>query len=211
MDLFFGLYWTLPVPWAGFTSLPKDPRAAAAQSRTIAYQRERVRVRRWVVEEGGDLVAEEVFLELAPDRGSQEILPAVDLLLERARDEQARLVLVDFSEAYGWRKHAPLREHLARHPDLHVMLDPMPLLLAGADAFDPVRHFRAWREVEERHAAAKPARKAMLAQAIAERQGRAGEQPSLASLAQALNADGLTTPTGKPWSAENLRKFMAGI
>ncbi len=43
MDRFLGLYWTLPVPWAGFTSLPKDAKAAAAQSRTIAYPRERVR------------------------------------------------------------------------------------------------------------------------------------------------------------------------
>ena len=58
MDRFLGLYWTLPVPWAGFTQLPKDVGAAAKLSRTIAYQRERVR--RWVAEEGGDLVAEEV-------------------------------------------------------------------------------------------------------------------------------------------------------
>ena len=50
MTHYLGLYWTLPVPWAGFTRLPKDAKAAAARSRTIAYQRERVR--RWVAEEG---------------------------------------------------------------------------------------------------------------------------------------------------------------
>lgn len=216
MDRYLGLYWTLPVPWAGFTQLPKDVEKAAKASRTIRYQRERVR--RWVKEEGGTLIAEEVFLELAPDRGTEHILPAVDRLLSRAKADGAKLVLVDFSEAYGWRRHAALHEHLAAQPALHVMLDPEPLLIieegalavAGSltGAFDPAGHFRAWREVEATHAATKPQRKAHLASAIAARQG---EHASLAALAQALNADGLTTPTGKPWSADNLRKFMAGL
>ncbi len=38
-----GFYWTLPVPWAGFTELPKDVDRAAEFSRTIRYQREIIR------------------------------------------------------------------------------------------------------------------------------------------------------------------------
>ena len=38
-----GFYWTLPVPWAGFTSLPKAVDDAAKLSRTIRYQRDLIR------------------------------------------------------------------------------------------------------------------------------------------------------------------------
>ena len=43
--------------------------------RAVAYQRERIR--RWLKEEGGTLVHEEVFLELAPDRGSEQLVATV--------------------------------------------------------------------------------------------------------------------------------------
>ena len=42
-ERYVGVYWTLPVNWAGFRALPLDVDAAAAASRTIRYQRERVR------------------------------------------------------------------------------------------------------------------------------------------------------------------------
>jgi hypothetical protein len=48
---FVGFYWTLPIPAVGFTSLPKDVGAAAAASKTIRYQRERIR--RWVADQKG--------------------------------------------------------------------------------------------------------------------------------------------------------------
>lgn len=205
LSRYVGLYWTLPVPWAGFTALPPDPAAAARASRTVAYQRERVR--RWVEAEGGHLVHEEVFLELAPDRGSEHIRPTVDRLLQRCRAEKARLVLVEFWDAYGWRRHGPLAERLQANADLCLLLDPAPLTSAEGH-FDPVEHFRTWREVEGAHAAGRAERKAELAQAIARHQE---EHLSLKELAQALTADGLATPTGKPWTAESLRKFLKGL
>lgn len=205
MTRYVGLYWTLPVPWAGFTSLPQDPEAAAQASRTIAYQRERVR--RWVKEEGGHLVHEEVFLELAPDRGSEHIWPIVEKLLKRCKAENAKLILVEFWDAFGWRRHGPLVQRLEANADLCVLLDPAPLASAEGH-FDPVEHFRTWRAVEGAHAAGKAERRAELAEAIAEKQAA---HPSLKELAQALNGDGLTTPTGKPWSAENLRKFLKAL
>ncbi len=205
MPDFIALYWTLPVPWAGFTSLPRESEAAARASRTIAYQRERIR--RWVAEEKGRLVHEEVFLELAPDRGSEHIRPTVDRLLALCRTENAKLVLVEFWSAYGWRRHGPLAERLEANADLCILLDPAPLTSADGH-FDPVEHFRAWREVEGAHAGSKAERKAELAQAIAQRQEGQG---TLHDLAQSLRADGYATPTGKPWTAENLRKFLKSL
>jgi hypothetical protein len=205
MPRYVGFYWTLPVPWAGFTSLPQDPETAAKASRTIAYQRERVR--RWVKEEGSTLVHEEVFLELAPDRGSEHILPIIDKLLKRCRAEKAKLVLVEFWDAYGWRKHGPLAQRLEENAEHCVLLDPVPLTSA-AGHFDPVKHFRTWREVEGAHATGKAERKLALAAAISDRQD---ESLSPKELALMLNADGLTSPTGKPWTADNLRKFLKAL
>ena len=97
---FIGFYWTLPVPWAGFNDLPADPDEAAKASKTIRYQVERVR--RWVKDAKGVLVAERVFLEIHPDRGSEEIVPEIDRMIALAQKRDAQLVLVDFSEAMRW-------------------------------------------------------------------------------------------------------------
>ena len=110
MKKFIGFYWTLPVPWAGFRELPKDPDAAAAGSKTIRYQRDRVRS--LVKSEKGTLVHEEVFVDMQPDRGTEFILPVIDQLLQECDAEVAALVLVDFSEAFGWRRHGPLWDRL---------------------------------------------------------------------------------------------------
>lgn len=55
---FVGFYWTLPMPHEGFKELPEDTEAAAKASRTVRYQRERVRLH--VEAEGGVLVGEAV-------------------------------------------------------------------------------------------------------------------------------------------------------
>ena len=202
---YLGFYWTLPVPWAGFGKLPKDVDEAARLSRTIRYQRERVR--RWVSDESGELVGEEVFLELAPDRVSDLIVPEVDRVIARCRSEDATLVLVDFSYEFGWRRHGPLWDRLESADVRFEKLDPIELEIDGA-VFDPVQHFRGWREIERAHAETKPQRRAALADAI-ERLG--GEHATHAALAEALNADGQFTPNGKMWTADNLRKFIKAL
>jgi hypothetical protein len=198
---FAGFYWTLPVPWAGFNMLPKEVDEAADKSITIRYQRDRVR--RWVKDERGELIAEEVFLELAPDRGTDMIIPEIDRLLSRCQQESAKLVLVDFSDAFGWRRHGPLWDRLAK-TELCMALDPSPIMLDGAE-FDPVHHFRTWREIEHSRTAAKSERKTDLADAISQ---LSSEHTTNNLLAKALNTSGLSTPTGKPWTTENLRKFL---
>jgi hypothetical protein len=186
---YIGFYWTLPVPWAGFNALPKDVDDAAEKSVTIRYQRDYVR--RWVKDERGELIAEEVFLELAPDRGTDMIIPEIDRLLSRCREESAILVLVDFSDAFGWRRHGPLWDRLDQEK-FCMALDPSAIMMDGAE-FDPAHHFRTWREIEYSHAATKSDRKADLADAIGQ---LSEEHTTNRSLAKALNESGLSTPTG---------------
>ena len=199
---YIGFYWTLPVPWAGFTALPSDPDAAAKASRTIRYQLERVR--RWVKDDGGRLVAEEVFLELAPDRGTGEIVPVIDRLIAKAHAQGAKLVLVDFSDAFQWRRHGALWDRLA---DRRVCerLDPTPIFLDGK-AFDPVQHFRSWRQLDQAHAAARPAVRAALAGTA---RSLRDDGSTYAAIAAQLNASGDLTPNGRKWTADNVRKLLA--
>lgn len=204
MQRYVGFYWTLPVPFANFTSLPQDVDAAAGQSRTIRYQRDRVR--RWVAGEKAALVAERVFLELQPDRGTDLVRPALDEAIALCTDQGADLVLVDFAAAFGWRRHSWLRDHLEASGIGVQALDPAPIPIDGA-TFDPVEHFRTWQQAQAAFVARKPERKAALIAAI----GRLPvEDMTLAEVAAHLNAEGLRTPTGKPWTRENVRKFLAG-
>jgi hypothetical protein len=199
---YVGFYWTLPVPWAGFLSLPKDVDEAAAASRTVRYQRERVR--RWVGDQNGALVGEEVFLEVAPDRGTAEVKDALEPALAGCRAHAATLVVVDFASTYGWRSHSPLQGYLETSDVTLEWLDPAEELVDGA-WFDPVHHFRTWRHVQEAHQEAKPAHRARVKAVI----GASGAQrASYAELARILNSREVFTHGGKPWTADNLRKFL---
>lgn len=197
-----GFYWTLPVPWIGFTTLPKSVDDAATASRAIRYQRERVR--QWVKDEGGQILHEEAFMEMKADRGTTAILPEVERLLARAEAMDATLALVNFAESFHWRPHAALWGRLQAE-DRVMALDPVPVLIDG-QSFDTTAHFRAWTDMAEAHTALKPQAKAQIAARItALRESGA----SFATIADALNAEGTTTPSGKRWRADNLRKLLA--
>jgi hypothetical protein len=204
MQKFIGFYWTLPVPWAGFNELPKDLDAAADASKTIRYQRERVR--KWAKAQKGTLIHEEVFMELLPDRGSEQIAPAIDMLLSRCREENATLLLVDFSQAFGWRRHGALYDKL-RDESLSITLEPEPVEVDGA-LFDPIGHFRSWRDLQDAFVVEKSDRKAAIQAAIA---NYGATNTNLATLVAALNRDGIRTPTGKRWTEDNLRKFLKSL
>lgn len=198
MMRYSGFYWTLPVFWAGFRKLDPDATVAAGQSRTIWYQRERVM--RWIRQTGGTLVRETVAMEAAPDRVSSAILADLEKALARAKKDQARLVLVDFSEAQGWRRHGPLWDRLSGE-EVEV-LTPAPLVTDG-ETFDPREHFRAWREIESEHVRSKPEHRATILTALSEMGGL-----SVATCAEALNGAMLHSFTGRPWTEDNLRKFL---
>lgn len=197
---YFAFYWTLPVPWVGFTSLPDDIDAAEDASRTIRYSRQMARAH--VKAQGGQIVpgGEVARIELAPDRGSPEIGAEFGRLLDMAAKCGARVVIVDFSGHNSWRGHKYLGEHY-RHPCcevIHASHDDVHL--AG---FNPYDHFEGWRERTRAKIAAKSDHRAKVLGALAEIDGA-----SFSSRAAALNETGLTTHGGKPWTADNLRKFL---
>lgn len=197
-----GFYWTLPVPWIGFTALPKSVDEAAKASRSIRYQRERVL--RWAKDEGGQVLYEEAFMEMKADRGTTAILPEIDRLLARAEALDATLALVNFAESFHWRPHASLWGRLQAEERV-MALDPVPVLIEG-QFFDPTAHFRAWTDMAETHTALKPQAKAEIAARITAFRDNGA---SFAAIAEVLNAEGTTTPSGKQWRADNLRKLLA--
>lgn len=199
---YLAFYWTLPVNWAGFTALPNDADEAAKASRTIRYQVERVR--RWVKDEKGPLLHEAVFMETRPDRGTDAIQTEIRKLLTEAEQKQAELVLVDFAQAFGWRPHGPLFKMISAAGNC-VLLPPEPALIDGK-WWNPVEHFRAWREVEIAHQMSKDELKDATLSTVTDLRT---DGASYASIAGHLNDMGMKTVNGRTWTADNVRKFMA--
>lgn len=201
---YLGFYWTLPVNWAGFTDLPREADAAAAASRTIRYQRDRIR--RWVHEEKGNLLAEAVFMDSRPDRGTDAIRDDIARLLAEAETRDATLLLVDFTQAFGWRPHGPLYDLIGASPRC-LMLTPDPVMIDGR-LFDPARHFRQWRALDSAYRETKEAQLLAVGQTMADLRARGA---SHAAIAAGLNETGLKTANGRAWSAETVRKFLARL
>lgn len=198
-DAYIGFYWTFPVYWAGFRSLPTDVEAAAAKSRTIRYQRERIR--RHVADQAGRLTDEMVFLDVRTDRGT----PLVIDTLERARSlcekRSASLLYVEFAQGTHWRRHPALQSFLDEHR-FAIGLSPDPIRVNG-QLFDPIRHFRNWRR-RDRSEATK--RRRNIAEALAKLTQRfPSGDGRYALIAESLNEQEIPTKTGRPWTAENVR------
>jgi hypothetical protein len=200
---FVGFYWTLPVPWAGFTKLSENVDEAAAQSRTIRYQRNAVR--RWVAEESGDLIAEQVFLELAPDHATPYVEAPLQAAIELCRKQDATFVYVDFQERHEARPHRFLRDRLDAAKIPSMALPPEPEApSAGGENFDPIDHFRIWRAAYKEHLEAKPEKAMHIMQAILRLREEGNSWPAVADW---LNGQDIKTLNGKPWSGDNARKF----
>lgn len=193
---FAGIYWTRPVPWANFRYLSEDVDIAATESRTIRYQRELIR--RHVRQAGGALHTEIALMEVAPDRATPEAMAELLRAVNRT-PEEVTFIYVDFGAAYGWREHPYLRQALERRRAEPVYPDSM---LIDGQNFDPVAHFRKWRDVEARRRALAPEHVNLVRMHLAE----CGAS-TLAAAADALNRADIRTPTGKHWTADSLRKF----
>lgn len=198
---YFAFYWTLPMPWLGFTSLPDDVDAAARASRTIRYSRDLVRTH--VKQQGGALVpgGEVARIETAPDRGSPELGQEFADLLRRAELAEAMVAVVDFSGHAGWRGHRYLAANYD-HPRCDLICpDRDDVQYTG---FDPWGHFEGWRKRTNEKIAMKPDHRDRILGALEEIDGT-----SHVARSAALNDLGLRTHGGKPWTADNLRKFLA--
>lgn len=196
-----GFYWTLPVPRAGFVQLPRNVDEAAKLSKTIRYQRDLTR--RVAEEHRFQLVHEEAFLEIGPDRGSRTVLATLEKIRGICEREKARLLYVDFADAHMWRAHYRLHDWLKAGPVETLGIAPDTILMDGKP-FDPVAHFRAWREADAAWSYGKEER---VGKALARADElRQGQKLSAARIAQILNQEGLPTATGKRWTEDSLRK-----
>jgi hypothetical protein len=194
-----GFYWTLPVPWAGFTRFDcAYIDRAAYQSRTIALQREAFHA--WAAAGDHLLIHERAFIELAPDRGSAYIREPLADLVRLADTRQATVVYVDFGESLQQRSHQLLRHFVGEHAAAF-----MPIALTDELETKFRTHFDDWRGADRRWRANKPVR-CKVAQARAETFLAQGK--SRTAIAQELNRAGILSPTGKPWTGDNLRKFL---
>ena len=200
-----GFYWTLPVPWAGFTTLPEEIDAAAGASRTIRYQRDLIR--RHAGQTALALVAEKVFLEIAPDRTSRHVLDALKPLGALCRAEDAVLLHVDFAQVQGWRSMAPLLDWAEAAGVALETVYPDEIVMDGK-IFDPHRHFADWRARQRDWTEGKPAR---IAHARARIAALAAQGQTNPSIARALNAEQVPTATGRSWTGETVRKLRGPV
>lgn len=200
-----GFYWTLPVPWDGFTKLPDDIEGAAKASRTIRYQRALVHA--YAASQGYELIREVHFLEIEPDRGTDFILEPLRKVEALCQANSATMLYVEFAEVQGWRSHAPLDTwaHQARIDVTPISAGPA---MVDGKLFDPHRHFADWRERQRQWTDAKPQR---IALAAARAEELKAEGLGNAAAANALNDERVLSPTGKMWTADSLRKFIRNI
>ena len=198
---YLGFYWTLPVPRTGLRSLPRDLDAAARKSRTIRYQLEAVR--RYVRDDKGELLGETAFMELAPDRGSEEIHAPLNEIIARCKTHDATLIYVDFAEYYNWRPHTFMMSRIAESKIATLPLLPDPMMIDG-QCFDPVLHFRSWQVRHETDAA--ELRRQARDEVAVVMTALAGRRGGYQAAAEILNERGIPTATGRPWTADGVRK-----
>ncbi len=199
-----GFYWTLPVPWAGFTALPENIEDAAKASRTIRYQMELVRS--YAVENKLTLIREEAFLEVEPDRGTRYVLAVLKKLEAFCREHNAILLYVEFSQAQGWRSHGPMAEWCRKAGLEAIPIWPTEVMIDGK-SFEPDRHFHEWRERQREWTEGKVERLRLALSRIG--QLRTQKLP-YAKIATTLNQEQLRSATGRPWTGEMVRKLQAG-
>jgi hypothetical protein len=204
MEAFVGFYWTLPVNWSGFRSLPSDVEAAAAKSRTIRYQR--AMVQNWVRNNPpAELVDEIAFMDTRPDRATEAVREALSKAQKAfGNRRKAKLLYVKF-ELMQWRRNIHLLNYIEEQGIYAVPLSPDPLTIDG-QYFDPREHFRTWREAEEAAMAGfKEGATAGLRHALSEiPEGPARHK----NIADFLNERGIKAYRGGGWTAENVRKQL---
>lgn len=198
---FVGLYWTLPVTWAGYRDLPPSVDAAALASKTIRYQRERVR--RYVFDMAGDLVDEIAFMDTRTDRATDAVRDVLRRNAPAFHASRPTLLTVWFEQTNNWRRN-PFLLRAAAELGLNLIgLSPDALVIDGI-VFDPSRHFAAWRKRNGtatdrlRLAAEDGLQKALVA--VPDGTGR------WRAIATSLNERGIATSRGCAWTSEGVRK-----
>ncbi|MBI1254320.1 MAG: hypothetical protein GC196_08265 [Hyphomonas sp.] len=196
-------FWTLPVPWAGFTRLPAAIDEAARVSRTIRFQR--CLIQDYVRRHGLELFHEEAFLEINPDRGSETIRDALNKAAAICRKNAATLIFVDFAAVQGWRSHQPMMDWLKDAEVDSLPIEAVPVMMDGG-MFDPHAHFGEWRERQWEWSAGKQDRRD---KALARARSLKLSGMKYPAIAKTLNEEGVRSLSGRPWTPESLRKLMS--
>ncbi len=185
----------------GLCRSPKDIDEAAKVSKTIRYQVHTIR--RHASDNKLTLIREEAFLEVEPDRGTLHVLDSMRKIADYCKEQRAILLYVDFARVQGWRSHAPLTEWLAQKEIESCPIWPNPVKISGK-TFDPEQHFANWRARQHAWTAGKDERvlKARLRAEALKADGL--KNPAIAKV---LNSEGLSSATGKAWTADTVRKL----
>jgi len=199
-----GFYWTLPVPWAGFNELPADVDEAAKCSRTIRYQCELVR--RYAKEHDFELIREEVFMEVQPDRSTPNITQELGILSGFCESHQADILYVDFKKELGWRRNLFMEDWMKISPVCCREI-PADSIMIDYHHFDPKKHFREWRRQQNEWSSLKSER---AKQAFERAATLRAEGLSYPAVAKKMNAGGLKSLSGKDWKGDNVRKLLDG-
>ena len=203
---YIGVYWTLPVNWAGFRDLPPSVEMAAAASKTIRYQRERVR--NHVRADAGRLVGEVAFMDTRTDRATEAVEDVLRRKMPAYAGMRVILLSVAFQEVHHWRPN-PFIHRVAGELGLPLIgLPPDPLMIDG-QVFDPARHFAAWRK-QDASAMTQlrlEAQEALQA-ALLEVPAGDGRWHIVAGL---LNDRAVRTIRGGRWTPENVRKLTGRL
>ncbi len=93
------------------------------------------------------MIGELVFLELAPDRGSEYVEDTLSKALDLCTAHDAQLLFVDFAQEGGWRHHPFMSRLMQLAPVSCMGLYPDPLMIDGL-MFDPIEHFRHMRKIQ---------------------------------------------------------------
>jgi hypothetical protein len=200
-----GFYWTLPLPWAGFRDVPQDIDAAAKASKTIAFQRELTR--RYARQNGMALVHETALVELRPDSGSVKIKGPLQAVAAICRAQGAVMLITDFTEVKQWRCNQPMMDAVRELGIDAFLIAAEPIFVDGT-MFDPFDHFAQWRQRQLDWTEGKPARLAAARERALALKAEGAKNPEIA---RRLNAESLRTATGKPWTADSLRKVLAAM
>jgi hypothetical protein len=128
-EAFVGFYWTRPVNLIGFRTLGDNADVAAAESRTIRYQKERVSG--YVREIGGVVVAEVPFMDTQPDRSTAAIEEVLLKVQKLCATHRATMLYVNFEEIDRWRRNMFLRRGIERLGIPAESLSPDPLVIDG--------------------------------------------------------------------------------
>ncbi len=189
--------------WAQFTSLPNGVDEAAKASTTIWYQREITR--RFCRNENIKLLSEELFMDVRPDRGSPEIEGPLRKIFAACEKSDAFFLYVNFSGRFGTRSHSHLRWCI-EDANVEALCLPAETIRTASGAFDIYGHFRNWKAIQEEHTRQKESRKYQ-ARGMATHLRRKGL--TFREIAVMMNERDILSATGKTWTADSLRKFLA--